>query len=136
MANKVIPTEKFAKALKKLASKYPSLVDDIEHLANALLENPHQGTALGNGIYKIRIKTEDKKSGKSGGFRVITYTIEEKEATEKAKNTSKKNKDNKKEETSEKSYAIYLIDIYDKSEEENVPKSEIVKLIMKIFGKK
>ncbi len=137
MANKVIPTVNFAKALKRLVTKYPSLIDDIEALSNSLLTNPRQGIPLGKGIYKIRISTSDKTSGKSGGFRLITYTIEEKEIVEKTEKSAKKPSKGKKQETpTEKSYTIYLIDIYDKSEEENTPKSEIVKLILKIFGKK
>jgi hypothetical protein len=39
-----------------------------------LEENPLLGTQLTDGRYKIRLKNHSNNKGKSGGYRVITYT--------------------------------------------------------------
>jgi mRNA-degrading endonuclease RelE of RelBE toxin-antitoxin system len=48
-------TSWFARQLKRLAKKYPSLKTGFSELVNSLKENPRQGTHLGNNCYKIRI---------------------------------------------------------------------------------
>ena len=58
-------------------------------------------------MYKIRLANKDKRKGKSGGFRIITYLIREKEDENE----------------------IFLITIYDKSEEQNIIKSDLLRLI-------
>jgi hypothetical protein len=132
MANSVITTSVFEKALKRLIVKFPSLVQDIVDLSNQLAANPKIGTAMGKGIYKIRLSTKDKKGSKKEGFRVITYCVEQKE---EGKQEVAKKQPNKKEEQI-KFYNVYLIDIYDKSEEDNILKEDILKLIKKLFEKK
>lgn len=72
---KIIPSEQFAKDLKRLAKKYPSLPADLRSLQVSLLENPTQGVALGDDCYKIRLKIASKNKGKSGGARVITCVL-------------------------------------------------------------
>jgi len=62
------------------------------------------GNSYGSNIYKVRLADESKGKGKSGGFRVITYVIEE-----NAESTD-----------------IYLITIYDKSEESYIDKDDIL----------
>ncbi|MES2266338.1 MAG: hypothetical protein V4520_06245 [Bacteroidota bacterium] len=62
-------------------------------------------------MYKIRLADPSKGRGKSGGFRVITYLIEE---------------------TSD-SIEVYLITIFDKSEEASIDKDDI-KAILKSEG--
>jgi mRNA-degrading endonuclease RelE of RelBE toxin-antitoxin system len=52
----ILPTEQFAKDLRKLGKKYPSIVSDLRQLQTSLLENPTQGIHLGNNCYKIRLK--------------------------------------------------------------------------------
>ena len=72
-----------------------------------LVDNPRLGESYGGNIYKVRIADKSKGKGKSGGFRVITYLIEEtNEGTE-----------------------IYLITILDKSEESNIKKQDVEDLI-------
>ena len=56
-----------------MVKKYLSLKKDLMELLNSLTNNPEQGTALGNGFYKIRVAISSKGKGKSGGARVITY---------------------------------------------------------------
>ena len=50
---------------------------DIETLREELLKNPKAGTELGHNCYKIRVSNSSIPTGKSGGFRVITYYIDE-----------------------------------------------------------
>jgi len=78
MANSIFITGLFERKYKKYAKKFRSLPDELRELQEQLLENPHSGTELGGGIYKIRLASKSKGKGKSGGFRVITYIIERK----------------------------------------------------------
>jgi mRNA-degrading endonuclease RelE of RelBE toxin-antitoxin system len=63
-------TKSFKTAVKPLLKKYPSLKNDLINLEKALIDEPRQGTSLGNNAYKIRLKIASK--GKSGGARVIS----------------------------------------------------------------
>ncbi len=90
----IIPTPHFAKALKALAKRYRSIKEDLSEFAESLQENPFQGDELSPGVRKIRMAIKSKGRGKSGGARVITYTIV----------------------VSEDDGRVYLIDIYDKSD--------------------
>jgi hypothetical protein len=92
--------EAFLKEAKRLTKKYPSLPEDIERLKQSLIEKPDQGILIRKGARKIRLAITSKGKGKSGGARVITYTME----IEKV---------------------IYLLYIYDKSDTANVPDVDI-----------
>ena len=70
---KTIP--KFEKNLKKLCKKYPSIKLEFTELVKNLIEDPQQGTALGNNCFKIRMSIASKGKGKSGGARVITNFV-------------------------------------------------------------
>ncbi len=111
MTNQVIPTPWFEGKFKRLAQKFPSLGNEMVHLEKDLTENPKLGDSLGSDIFKIRLASKDKRKGKSGGFRVITYLVQE----------------------FQDSTVIYLITIYDKSEEANIDKSVLLKLVKSIF---
>lgn len=104
----IIPTSGFARALKALAKKYRSIKHDIDDFSKSLQENPLQGDELYPGIRKIRMAISSKGRGKSGGARVITYTIV----------------------VSEYQGRIYLIDIYDKADFSTVDISIIKKNIV------
>jgi mRNA-degrading endonuclease RelE of RelBE toxin-antitoxin system len=110
VANKVHLTPYFYRKAKRLLKKYASLNKNLAQLQNDLVRNPQMGVNYGSNIYKIRIADESKGKGKSGGFRVITYLIEE----------------------TENSTDIFLITIFDKSEEASVTKDDIKKLIKAI----
>ena len=107
MSFEIIPTENFQKRAKKLLKKYLSLKSELLHLTNLLAENPYLGTPLGDNAYKIRMAVKSKNVGKSGGLRVITYLVLQKER-------------------------IYLADIYDKSEQSTISNKELSKLIESI----
>lgn len=97
----------FDRKVKRLAKKYQSLTNEIIGLGVSLSENPTQGQNLGAGLYKVRLGSESKGTGKSGGFRVITYFVDE---TENEQN-------------------VYLVTIYDKSEESTIDKKELLKIV-------
>ena len=86
--------------------KYPSLKNDYSALLDLLQQNPLIGTSLGKDCYKIRMKISSKNTGKSGGARVITYVRIQMQR-------------------------ITLLDIYDKSEKENISDTELAALLKK-----
>lgn len=77
------------------------------NLKEQLLENPLVGTSIGNDCYKVRISIAAKGKGKSGGARVITCV--------KIVNET-----------------IYLLTIYDKSEQENINDNELDQLLKQV----
>ena len=85
----------FRKAFKRLLKKYPSIHNDLTALLYKIEDNPFLGEPLGNNCYKIRISISSKKTGKSGGARVIT-------CVQIINDT------------------IHLLTLYDKSEMENI----------------
>jgi hypothetical protein len=108
MSYEVIFTEPFEKKAKRLIKKYASFGNDLKELTDALSENPKQGSPLGNNCFKIRLAVKSKGKGKSGGVRVITFL----------RTSGKK---------------IYLLDVYDKSEQETISDSEL-KLLIVLLG--
>jgi mRNA-degrading endonuclease RelE of RelBE toxin-antitoxin system len=103
----IIPTNRFEKELKRLSKKYPSLKNEFIQLMQGLKENPFEGTPLGMDCFKIRISIASKGKGKSGGARIITHV--------KIVNKS-----------------VFLISIYDKSEQANIDDRLIKDLIKKL----
>lgn len=98
----------FERQAKKLIKKYASLKSEISNLVQNLKENPQVGTLIGKNCFKIRVAIVSKGKGKSGGARVITNFI----VTD---NT------------------VYLLTIYDKSEQENVTDKELDELLKYIL---
>jgi mRNA-degrading endonuclease RelE of RelBE toxin-antitoxin system len=97
----------FDKALKRLVKKYPSLKNEYGELVDSLEENPEQGSPLGNHCFKIRIAIASKGKGKSGGARVIVHVVIA---------------DN----------VVFLLDIYDKSEQADITDKELATLLKEI----
>jgi len=112
MKNKVIVTPFFESKYKRLAKKFPHLPLELINLEKELIVNPKLGEPIGGSLYKIRLASSDKGKGKSGGFRIITYLIQEINST----------------------IEIYLITIYDKSEDESISKSVLIKVVKSIFS--
>ncbi len=111
MENRIVTLPIFDTRYKRFSKKFPSLNMELLELKKILLENPKSGVLITENTYKIRLASSDKNSGKSGGFRIITYLIDEKED----------------------GVEINLMLIYDKSEESSITKSEIIKIIKKYF---
>ena len=102
----IATTEHFESNFKRLSKKYHSLNDDYETLIEELLKNPTMGDDLGNNTRKVRLAISSKNKGKSGGARVITFNV-----LVDVENTK-----------------IYLLDIFDKSEQSSISKEEIKRL--------
>ena len=111
MKNKVIATPYFVSRFKKFRKKFISIDEDIKKIENELLANPQTGESLGANLFKVRLASKSKGKGKSGGFRVITYLVKE----------------------VNNGIEIYLITIYDKSEEANIHKKDLLQLVKKIL---
>jgi len=77
------------------------------NLEKNLVQNPRIGESYGANIYKIRVADPSKGKGKSGGFRVVTYLVEE----------------------TKDSCEVFLITIFDKSEEATIKKESLLKII-------
>ncbi|MBX9784834.1 MAG: type II toxin-antitoxin system RelE/ParE family toxin [Chitinophagaceae bacterium] len=107
MPFKVEATPEFLTEAKKLSKKYPSLRKDLTALAEQLISQPGIGTPLGKNTYKVRLAISSKGKGKSGGARVITCVkiIAE---------------------------TVYLVSIYDKSEQSTISDKELKERIKKI----
>ena len=74
---KILSLNNFLKEVKKLHKRYKSISKDLKLLKEELKNNPRSGTKLGNNCYKIRLANSSVPTGKSGGFRVIYYYIDE-----------------------------------------------------------
>ena len=109
MNYKIVLDRTFEKEVKQLAKRYPSLKSDIKALRDEILANPTAGTDLGGGLRKIRMRIASKGKGKSGGARVITFTVVV--AVEETE--------------------INLLYIYDKAEPKSVSAHEIEALLRK-----
>ena len=48
-------SDEFRRHFKRLAKKYPSLVNDYDTFKKELCKNPFQGTDLGGGTRKVRM---------------------------------------------------------------------------------
>lgn len=103
----VAPT--FQQELKRLSKRYRSLKDDLARLVAELKDNPRAGIDLGGNLRKVRLAIASKGRGKSGGARVITYTIIWAEVDAEVK----------------------LLTIYDKSDRENITAAEMHELMRK-----
>ena len=77
MSYKIETIPRFDKDVKKLKKKFPKIKDDLTLLLKELSETPDMGTHWENSVYKIRLQNSSIPTGKSGGFRVITYYIKD-----------------------------------------------------------
>lgn len=107
MSCKITYIPQFARELKKLSRRYKSMKQDYADLLDSLRENPLQGSDLGHGLRKVRMAITSKGKGKSGGARVITYTVLLKAVDVELK----------------------LLAIYDKSDCENLSDKELLNVL-------
>lgn len=74
---KIFLSGHFKDQLKKLMRKFPHVKEDLLDSLEVLhIDNE---ISIGRSIYKIRIKSNDMKKGKSGGFRVYLYCYHKKD---------------------------------------------------------
>ena len=101
----IIKADTYNRAIKKLKKRFAHIEDDVDLFFEKISTLDELGVHLGNNVFKARIANSDKKSGKSSGYRLISYL---------------KLIDNE----------LYLLFIYDKSDFENIDESEIDPLIL------
>ena len=102
----IVFDKSFEKEVKRLSKRYPSLKSDLIEFQEEIYANPQIGTDLGR---KIRMRISSKGRGKSGGARVISFTVVVAfDETE-----------------------INLLYIYDKAERESISLKEIEELLRK-----
>ena len=107
MSFSVAITYYFKKQAKHLLKKYPSLKIEMAELITSLEKTPDQGMPIGNNCYKIRLSVASKNKGKSGGARVIINVHFSNEQ-------------------------VYMLSIYDKSEQDNISDKELNELLKNI----
>jgi mRNA-degrading endonuclease RelE of RelBE toxin-antitoxin system len=107
MRYNVLSIPPFDRQLKRLSRKFPFLKAEYAALLEELEKNPEKGTSMGNNCFKIRLAIASKGRGKSGGTRVITHFYIENET-------------------------VFLLAIYDKSEQDDISDKELKKLLSEI----
>ena len=108
---RIIAIDNFRREAKRLLKKFPSLKAELLILEQILLDNPHTGIEITSNTYKIRLAVKSK--GKSGGMRIITHVVEIELQIE----------------AQETETTVFLLSIYDKSEEGNISDKELRGLI-------
>jgi len=103
MSYRIETIPRFEKNVKKLKKKFPKIKTDLVDFVTELSNNPELGIHLGENIFKVRIQNSSIPTGKSGGFRVITYY---------------KTND-----------ILYLVTIYSKTEQDNILTNKLKKIV-------
>lgn len=107
MNYKIESSASFDKEAKRLQKHYASFKEDYLKLLDELEQNPQLGTDLGGGLRKLRMKITSKGKGKSGGARVITFTLV----------------------VSQQDAVLNLLYIYDKADRVSISEKEIEQLL-------
>ena len=110
IAEDISDNAEFRKEIKHLAKKYRSIPEDLIELRTRLMDNPFEGVDLGMGVRKVRMSIKSKGKGKSGGARVITYSLT----------------------ADDEDINLTLLTIYDKSERSTISDKEIKDLLKSI----
>jgi mRNA-degrading endonuclease RelE of RelBE toxin-antitoxin system len=110
MSYEIVLADSIKVAVRRLKKRYRHVVDDLEIAVNLLQERPALGEVIpgGHGVRKVRVANRDAKRGKSGGYRVLYYLVDEPKEL------------------------IYLLLIYAKSEKEDVDTKEIERLLKQV----
>lgn len=109
MSCNIYTTSEFERSLKKLSKLYASMKDDYVTFLSELKKNPTMGTGIKFGLRKVRFAIASKQKGKSGGARVITHVVL----------------------FSSSDTDVTLLQIYDKSDCENITDAELKSLLKK-----
>jgi mRNA-degrading endonuclease RelE of RelBE toxin-antitoxin system len=106
MSLKIVSIKQFDKELKSLYKRYRQIAKDIQKLYEILQLDPKAGTSLAHNCYKLRLANSSVPTGKSGGFRVVYYYIDDKGI-------------------------IYLLSIYSKSDVATISDDKLVAILRK-----
>lgn len=99
----IIPTPSFLKSVKRLLKKHKRLISDLDVLSKELKLAENSAIDLGHNCFKIRVANSSVPTGKSCGFRVIYF--------QKVQND------------------IYLLDIYSKTDLQNIDDNKLRQLV-------
>lgn len=99
--------DNFEREARRLKKKYKSLKDELSQLIDDLEENPFLGVAMRDGFYKIRLAIRSKGKGKRSGARIVTCVRVVSET-------------------------VYLMSIYDKSEQTNISNETLNQLLTEL----
>lgn len=100
MSYNILTIPPFDKQLKRLVKKFPSLKKEYAELIESLENDPMQGNVMTKNCYKIRVAIKSKGKGKRSGARVVAHV-------QIVNNI------------------VYLLTIYDKSEQKDISDKEI-----------
>lgn len=106
MPTRVDTSDFFDDNLRRLARKYPRVLDEVERLIDVLESDERPGDKIPRvkrDVYKVRLKNPSAGKGKRGGFRVVYYV---------------KVHDH-----------IYLLTIYSKTDQTDISPEEIRRII-------
>jgi mRNA-degrading endonuclease RelE of RelBE toxin-antitoxin system len=95
--------------------KHASLRHDLVRLEEELSANPRSGVQIRENVYKLRLAVKSKGKGKSGGVRIITCVLKIHAAAQEDSDMN-----------------VYLLSIYDKSNEENISERDLQDLVASI----
>lgn len=109
---KIVTTKDFYRDLKRLNKKYRSIKNDVAKISAVIRQNPEHGVLIRPNTRKVRVAVVSKGRGKSGGARLITYSVEEGIESYDA--------------------VVVFMALYDKYDLENLPDAEINSLILGI----
>ena len=111
MSTRIRNTPQYFKEFRKLARKYPSVIQDVDNLVGVIKNDERPGDLIPNvgyEVYKVRLANPSAQKGKSGGFRLIYYV--------------------------ELADSIILLSIYSKSDYEDMPLHRIQTLIQEALS--
>jgi len=100
---KIETIPRFEKDVKKLKKKFPKIKNDLVDFIDKLSSNPKLGIDLGENIFKVRVPNSSIPTGKSGGFRIITYY--------------------------KKDTILYLVTIYSKTKQDTILTEKLKKIV-------
>lgn len=105
---KIETIPRFEKDVKKLKKKFPNIKNDLVKFIDELSTNPTLGINLGENIFKVKISNSSIPTGKSGGFRIITYY--------------------------QKNDILYLVTMYSKTEKDTVLTDKLRQIVKEEIG--
>ncbi len=111
MATKVSLPEPFKRDLKKLARKYPKVIDSVDTLIGTLESDERPGDKIpqvGYDVYKVRLGNPSARRGKRGGFRIIYYV--------------------------QLADSVILLTVYSKTEKNDITPEEIRRLLQELLS--
>jgi mRNA-degrading endonuclease RelE of RelBE toxin-antitoxin system len=79
MHYRIVLTRPFKGSVKKLTKRYSHVKEDVRTAVEVLLQTPSLGVVIpgGSGVRKLRVRNTDLQKGKSAGYRLLYYVVDE-----------------------------------------------------------